>query len=81
MKADAWNGGLVLGDYDRSVPTFCFLQQNLYNGKLKISYTDGQPQSYKYRVWGTIYACSDCPTIAIGMSVLYIKIDKIEYQN
>jgi hypothetical protein len=58
-------------------------QQNMFANQLKTSYnyTVDTIRPYKYRVWGTIYNCDNCPVLAAGMLVYYIKVDKIEYQN
>ena len=42
--------------------------------------TTGQPQPFKYRIWGKIYICKSCPTNVIA-DVLYIKLDKVEMVN
>ena len=62
----------------------CYLQaqERAFAGQLKTThdFRTNLPQPYKYRVWGTIYNCDDCPTSVIG-NVYYIKLIKIEYQN
>ncbi len=79
--ADSWGFGLVIQrDNIKYVTTFCYLQQDKFDGQLKATYIDGQPQPFKYRVWGKIYNCDSCPTSSVG-DVLYVYIDKIEYQN
>ena len=79
-RADTWSGGLVIVDSVRTVASYCFSQKDLYPGNLRVTYVEPQPQPYKYRVWGTVYRCLNCPTFIRGY-VDYIKIDKIEFQN
>jgi hypothetical protein len=65
--------------------SLCYQQerQGIFANQLKTSYNFRKDtvRPYKYRVWGTIYNCDNCPTNAIGIAVYYIKLDKIEYQN
>ncbi len=62
---------------------FCYQQSDLYRGKLKQTYDfrTNEPQPFKYRVWGTVYGCGNCPVYIKGGELLYFQIDKIEYQN
>jgi len=80
---------LIEGLYDtytkgESGATLCIQQARLgtYNDQLKTSYDfrTGQPQPYKYRVWGDIYNCDNCPT-TFPSNVYYLKLTRIEYQN
>ena len=62
----------------------CYLQEQsgTFAGQLKPTHDSkpNTPQTYKYRVWGTIYNCDSCPTFSIS-NVYYFKLTKIEYQN
>ncbi|TAG24273.1 MAG: hypothetical protein EAZ32_18775 [Cytophagia bacterium] len=78
-RADVWGSGLLIENV-AGAPFFCYQQQLLYEGKLQNTYVDGQPQPFKYRVWGDIYNCDSCPTAVIG-DVLHIRIDRIEMAN
>jgi hypothetical protein len=81
-KADSWGRGLVIEYKNVRYPTiFCYQQDEIYDGKLKITYIEGEPQPFKYRVWGTVYGCGNCPVYIKGGELLYFQIDKIEYQN
>ncbi|WP_428667137.1 hypothetical protein [Runella sp.] len=78
-KADVGNSGLVIEGVGYA--RFCILQEkqeNLVN--LKPTYADGQPQPFKYRVWGKVFECVNCPTVIVG-KVLYVQIGKIEMVN
>ena len=74
----------LTGRYGQSAASLCYLQAQAgtFAGQLRTTYDfrTNTPQTYKYRVWGTIYNCDDCPTITIS-NVYYIKLTKIEYQN
>ncbi len=79
--ADSWGNGMVIVYQNvRYATSFCYQQLDTYQDKLKVTYIEGKPQPFKYRVWGTVYNCDSCPTYIKG-SVLYFKITKIEYQN
>ena len=56
-------------------------QNKTYSMKLKPSFVSMGTKPYKYRLWGQIYRCDNCPNIAGGINILYLYIDKIEYQN
>ena len=48
---------------------------------LKPSYIAGT-NVYKYRMWGQIYRCDDCPVISINSpKVLLMYVDKVETIN
>jgi hypothetical protein len=75
-RADVLGDALIIENVKGS-PPICYQQRNFYEGKLKSTFIDGQPQPFKYRVWGKIYNCDNCPTIVQG-DVFMIQIDKIE---
>lgn len=78
-RADVWGAGLVIENVEGS-PSFCHLQESLYDSKLETTYIDRQPQPFKYRVWGRLYSCDSCPTAVVG-TLKYFYIDKIEKVN
>jgi hypothetical protein len=78
-RADVGSDYLVIEGIS-DAPIICYQQIEQYDGKLKTTYSNGQPPTYKYRVWGTIYNCDNCP-IYIKGNAFYIQIDRIEYQN
>ena len=68
----------------QSTARLCYLQEQAgtFAGQLRTTYDfrTNTPQPYKYRVWGAIYNCDDCPT-TFPSNVHYLKLTKIEYQN
>lgn len=81
VKADVQQpAGLLIENFGYA--GFCVLQSDLpYIKDLESTYIDGQPQLFKYRVWGKVFECINCPVIAVGMHVYYVQIDKIELVN
>ena len=59
----------------------CFQQRNTYQLQQSYDSQTGQPQPFKYRVWGKIFNCNNCPTNRVGAIVTMIQIDKIETVN
>ncbi|MCA0230940.1 MAG: hypothetical protein LCH91_10790 [Bacteroidetes bacterium] len=86
-RADVGFGGLIIENVEGE-PLICYQQQSLYDGKLQQSYNfyTGNPQPFKYRVWGRLYSCDSCdscdscPSAVIG-TLKYFHIDKIEKVN
>jgi hypothetical protein len=76
-RADVADAGLVL-ENDGFV-NYCIKQERTYEpSQLETTYLDFKPQPFKYRVWGKLYNCDNCPVYGVGMRVWYIRIDKIE---
>ena len=80
-RADVGFSGLIIENVEGE-PLICYQQQSLYDGKLQQSYNfyTGNPQPFKYRVWGRLYSCDSCPSAVIG-TLKYFHIDKIEKVN
>ena len=50
--------------------------------KLKLTYTGSGTLPYKYRLWGQIYVCDDCPILGINFpKPLLVYVDRIETTN
>ena len=77
-RAYAWPDGLIIEGFDKYAPSFCIQQRGLYDDVLVKSDTTTQSGIYKFRVWGEMYLCNNCPIIAVGPGLHYIKINKIE---
>ncbi len=79
-RADLGQDGYLVIEGVEGAPLICYQQDMQLLSNLKVTYRLGQPQPYKYRVWGRIYNCDNCPTLIKG-DALEIKVTKIEYQN
>ena len=79
-RADTWGGGLVVENI-KDAPSFCLKQRDLYESELETTYIDGKPQPFKYRVWGKIYNCDNCPVLTVNGVLQYIYVEKIEKIN
>ncbi|AYQ34478.1 hypothetical protein [Runella sp. SP2] len=79
-KADVGNDCLVIENIGTT--WFCVLQQDgTLVQSLKQTYINGKPQPFKYRVWGKIFDCVNCPVSQVGVRVQYIQVEKIEQFN
>ena len=81
-RADVGFGGLIIENV-KGESLICFQQEGIYENQLQQSYDfrTGQPQPFKYRVWGKIFNCNNCPTNRSGAIFTYVQIDKIETVN
>ena len=82
-RADVGFVGLILEDFKNTEFDICLQQRDLYENKLQTSYDfrTGQLQPFKYRVWGKIYNCDNCPVLTVNGVLQYIYIEKIEKIN
>ncbi len=79
-RADVdWNGDFGIENIGSGI-SVCFQQLEQYEGKFQQTLFRNKPIPYKYRVWGKIYNCDNCPTLIPGPSH-ELFIHKIEYQN
>ena len=75
-RADVGFVGLILEDFKNKEFDICEQQRDLYGNKLQTSYDfrTGQPQPFKYRVWGKIYNCDNCPVfIRVYFNINYLN--------